>query len=174
MRGFARHPDHLGVPPWKGGRVVECAGLEIRCTGLQYRGFESLPFRHPCGRPKRASGAARRQRTKPPSAAVDRVSLRDTIGFVIKSFQHKGLKAFFERGSPAGIQAAHGPRLAAMLRRLNEASNPQGMNLPGWGLHPLKGRELKGHFSVWVSGNWRLTFRFEGQDVVLVNYQDYH
>ena len=46
----------------------------------------------------------------------------------------------------AGIQPAHAPRLAAMLRRLNETTNAQGMNLPGWGLHPLKGRELKGHF----------------------------
>ena len=58
----------------------------------------------------------------------------------------------------AGIQASHAPRLAAMLRRLNETTNAQGMNLPGWGLHPLKGRELKGHFSVWVNGNWRMTF----------------
>jgi proteic killer suppression protein len=48
------------------------------------------------------------------------------------------------------------------------------MNLPGWGLHPLKGQELKGHFSVWVSANWRLTFTFDGMDAVLVDYQDYH
>ena len=47
------------------------------------------------------------------------------------------------------------------------------MGLPGWGLHPLKG-ELAGHWSIWVSGNWRLTFRFEGNDVVLVDYRDYH
>src|SRR5574337_666439 len=51
---------------------------------------------------------------------------------MIKSFRHKGLKAFFEKGSTAGIQAAHAPRLAAMLRRLNETTNAQGMNLPGW------------------------------------------
>lgn len=60
-----------------------------------------------------------------------------------------------------------------MLGRLNEAPNPQAMNLPGWGLHPLKGN-LKGHWSVRVSGNWRLTFRFVGRDVELVDYQDYH
>jgi proteic killer suppression protein len=64
---------------------------------------------------------------------------------MIKTFRHKGLKVFFEKGSMAGIQAAHAPRLAAMLRRLNETTNAQGMNLPGWGLHPLKGRDLKGH-----------------------------
>lgn len=93
---------------------------------------------------------------------------------MIKTFQHKGLKAFFETGSMAGIQAIHAPRLGAMLRRLNEASNVNGMNLPGWKLHPLKGRELKGHFSVWVSGNWRLTFKFDGIHAVLVDYQDYH
>jgi toxin HigB-1 len=47
------------------------------------------------------------------------------------------------------------------------------MNLPGWGLHPL-GRDLKGHYSVWVNGNWRMTFAFDGVDAVLVDYQDYH
>ena len=61
-----------------------------------------------------------------------------------------------------------------MLRRLNEATNAQGMNLPGWGVHPLKGRDIKGLFSLWVSGNWRLTFLFEVTDAVLVDYQDYH
>jgi proteic killer suppression protein len=93
---------------------------------------------------------------------------------MIKSFNHKGLQAFFERGTKAGIRPDHAPRLAAMLRRLNETTNAQGMNLPGWGSHPLKGREFKGHYSVWVSGNWRMTFRFEGTDAVLVDYQDYH
>lgn len=93
---------------------------------------------------------------------------------MIKTFRHKGLKVFFEKGSRAGIQVAHASRLAAMLRRLNETSNPQGMNLPGWRLHPLRGRELKGHFSVTVNGNWRMTFTFDGTDAVLVDYQDYH
>ena len=93
---------------------------------------------------------------------------------MIKTFRHKGLKAFFEKGSTAGVQAAHAARLAAMLRRLNETTNAQGMNLPGWRLHPLKGRELKGHFSVWVNGNWRLSFSFEGTDAVLVDCQDHH
>lgn len=74
----------------------------------------------------------------------------------------------------AGIHAAHASRLAAMLRRLNEATNAQGMNLPGWGQHPLKARDLKGHYSVWVSGNWRLTFTFDGADAVLLDCRDYH
>jgi proteic killer suppression protein len=93
---------------------------------------------------------------------------------MIKTFRHKGLKAFFESGSVAGIQAAHEARLARMLSRLSEATDAQGMSVPGWRLHPLKGRELKGHFSVWVNGNWRMTFTFDGTDAVLVDYQDYH
>ncbi len=93
---------------------------------------------------------------------------------MIKSFRHKGLKAFFDKGSMVGIQAVHAPRLAAMLRRLNETTDAQGMNLPGWFLHPLKGRDLKEHYSVRVSGNWRMTFTFERADTVLVDDQDYH
>ena len=93
---------------------------------------------------------------------------------MIKTFRHKSLKAFFEKGNTAGIQTAHAPRLAAMLTRLNETTNAQGMNLPGREFHPLKGRELKGHFSVCVNGNWRMTFTFDGIDAVLVDYQDHH
>jgi toxin HigB-1 len=92
---------------------------------------------------------------------------------VIKTWRHKGVQAFFETGSKAGIQSAHAARLGAQLRRLNVARDPQDMNVPGWKLHPLKG-ELKGHWAVWVSGNWRMTFVFENGDAVLVNYQDYH
>ena len=71
-------------------------------------------------------------------------------------------------------QAAHAPKLARLLARLSEASCPEDMNLPGWRLHSLKGAELGGHFSVWVNGNWRMTFAFKGVDAVLVDYQDYH
>jgi len=93
---------------------------------------------------------------------------------MIKSFAHKGIQDFFETGSKAGIQAAHSPRLSRILARLNEAQTAQDMNLPGWKLHPLKGRLLRGHYSVWVNGNWRITFAFEGKDAVLIDYQDYH
>ncbi len=93
---------------------------------------------------------------------------------MIKSFRHKGLQAFFEKGSKAGIQAAHASKLARLLARLNESSCPDDMNLPGWRLHPLSGRDLGGHWSVWVNGNWRMTFAFEGVHAVLVDYQDYH
>lgn len=92
---------------------------------------------------------------------------------MIKSFEHKGLQAFFETGSKAGIQPHHAPKLARQLARLSAAKVPEDMNLPGWRLHPLVG-SLTGHYSVSVNGNWRLTFRFDGADAVLVDYQDYH
>lgn len=92
---------------------------------------------------------------------------------MIQSFRHKGLQAFFERGTKAGIQAAHASKLARLLARLDAAESPKDMNLPGWRLHPLQG-ELQGFWAVSVNGNWRMTFAFEGTDAVLVDYQDYH
>ena len=92
---------------------------------------------------------------------------------MIKTFAHKGLEAFFTSGSKAGIQPAHAARLRRQLAQLDQAGGPQDMNLPGWGLHPLKG-DLAGFWSVWVSGNWRMTFRFEDGDAILVDYLDYH
>jgi len=92
---------------------------------------------------------------------------------LIRSFRHKGLEAYFATGSVAGIQPAHAKRLRLQLAALNACVGPSGMNLPGWRLHPLA-RRLAGHWSVTVSGNWRLTFSFEGQDATFVDYQDYH
>jgi proteic killer suppression protein len=95
---------------------------------------------------------------------------------MITTFRHKGLEAFFLTGSKAGIQPAHAARLQLQLQltALNAATSPEEMNVPGWRLHPLKGRDLKGHWSVWVNGNWRMTFRFSGVNAELVDYQDYH
>ena len=92
---------------------------------------------------------------------------------MIKSFQHKGLEAFFRTGSKAGIQAHHAARLRTMLFALDSAVKPGDMNAPGWRLHALTGK-LKGYWSVSVSGNWRLIFRFQGTDAELVDYLDYH
>ncbi len=92
---------------------------------------------------------------------------------MIKTFVHKGLERFFRTGSKSGIQAAHEKRLRVQLAKLDAAISPQDMNLPAWKLHSLKGA-LKGHWAVSVSGNWRLTFRFNGQDSEVVDYQDYH
>jgi toxin HigB-1 len=92
---------------------------------------------------------------------------------VIKSFRHKGLQAFFEKGSKAGIQPHHAEKLNRQLAALSQAAMPDQMDILGWRLHSLSG-DLNGHWSVWVNGNWRLTFMFVSQDAVLVNYQDYH
>lgn len=96
-----------------------------------------------------------------------------TISTMIKSFRHKGLQRYFESGSKAGIQAAHAPRLRLQLAALNQATKPEDMSAPAWGLHPLKGG-LKGHWAVTVNGNWRMVFTFDGTDAVLVDYLDYH
>ncbi|MGH8552623.1 MAG: type II toxin-antitoxin system RelE/ParE family toxin [Methylococcales bacterium] len=92
---------------------------------------------------------------------------------MIKSFRHKGLQRFFEKGSKSRIQAQHERRLRLMLSRLEDVTKASNMDAPGWKLHALKGR-LKGHWAVWADGNSRLTFAFDGTDAVLVNYQDYH
>jgi toxin HigB-1 len=92
---------------------------------------------------------------------------------MIKSFQHKGLRRYFEAGVKAGIQAKHERRLRLMLSRLDDATKPSDMDAPGWKLHQLKG-DLNGQWAVSVDGNWRLTFAFDGVDAILVNYQDYH
>ena len=97
---------------------------------------------------------------------------RYTCG-MIKSFRHKGLKKFFETGSKAGIQTEHAGKLTRQLGLLNRASQPEDVNIPGWYLHSLHG-DLAGLWSIKVNGNWRLTFRFENGDAILVDYQDYH
>ena len=90
---------------------------------------------------------------------------------VIKSFRHAGIEKFFETGSKAGIQPAHAKKLRLQLSVLDASSRPEEMGFPGWQLHKLSGK-LKNHWAVTVNGNWRLTFTFEGEDAVLVDYQD--
>jgi proteic killer suppression protein len=92
---------------------------------------------------------------------------------VIKSFRHKGLKKFFESGSAAGIQPHHARRLRMLLAALDTAQSIADMNVPGFRLHPLKGTD-RGRWSVWVNGNWRLTFEFEAGQAYLLDYEDYH
>ena len=92
---------------------------------------------------------------------------------VITGFKHKGLERFFSTGSKAGIQPKHAERLRLILGRLNAATSPQDMNLPGVELHELRGNR-KGSWSARVSGNWRVTFAFDGKNAVDVDYEDYH
>lgn len=98
---------------------------------------------------------------------------------MIKSFRHKGVQAFFETGSRAGIQPSHAKRLQILLTTLNVASSAEDMSAPGWKLHKLsginpKGQRVQDHWAVSVNGSWRLIFLFEGQHAVLVDYMDYH
>lgn len=79
---------------------------------------------------------------------------------MIESFRHEGLEAFFRTGSKAGIQPVHTKRLRLQLAKLDTSKTAADMNMPGWKLRPLS-RDLAGHWSVWVKGNWRMTFTFE-------------
>ena len=92
---------------------------------------------------------------------------------MIRKFKHRGLERFFLKGSKSGIQPAHARRLRLILGRLSASTSPADMNLPGLYLHELKGQQA-GRWSVRVSGNWRVTFRFEGWDAIDVDYEDYH
>jgi len=92
---------------------------------------------------------------------------------MIKSFKHKGLQIFFETGSKRGIQPEHSDKLERILDVLNASISPLDMNLPGFNLHELTGSE-KETWSVKVNGNWRVTFKFENSDAIIVDYRDYH
>ena len=92
---------------------------------------------------------------------------------MIKSFRHKGLRRFYERGTTAGIQAQHKKRLRIQLVALDTASTIDDMDIPGFKLHPLKGKR-KGFWSISVSGNWRITFEFKDGNAYVLDYEDYH
>ena len=92
---------------------------------------------------------------------------------VIKSLKHKGLQIYYETGSKAGIQAKHAGRLRLQLAALDTARVIDDMDVPGYRLHPLKGR-AKNRWSIWVSGNWRLTFEFKDGNAYILDYEDYH
>lgn len=92
---------------------------------------------------------------------------------MIRSFKHKGLERFFFKGNKSGIQANHASKLRLILGRLNASSTAKDMDLPGLYLYQLSG-ERNEIWSVRVSGNWRVTFRFADGDAEIVNYEDYH
>ena len=92
---------------------------------------------------------------------------------MIVSFAHKGLARYFRTGSKSGIQPVHAARLTLILSLFDVAKSADDINVPGFGLHPLKG-DMKGYFAVNVSGNWRLVFKQKGDDMELVDYLDYH
>lgn len=91
---------------------------------------------------------------------------------MIETFRHKGLKKLYEQDDRSGIRPDFAGKIERILTRLDEAAEPQDMDLPGFRLHPLKGN-FKGFWAVTVSANWRVVFRMEGgaaQDVDLIDY----
>lgn len=92
---------------------------------------------------------------------------------MIRSFRHKGLDRFFTRGDHRGIPAQFTARIERMLDRLDASAKPGDMDVPGYRLHPLKGARA-GEYATSVLGSWRMTFRFDGEDAVDVNIEDYH
>ncbi|MCG5497560.1 type II toxin-antitoxin system RelE/ParE family toxin [Ectothiorhodospira variabilis] len=92
---------------------------------------------------------------------------------MIKSIRHKGLKRYYETGSTRGIQAKHAKRLRMQLAALDSALEIADLEIPGYGLHQLKG-DRRDTWAISVSGNWRLTFEFYDGNVYLLDYEDYH
>lgn len=92
---------------------------------------------------------------------------------MIKKFKHKGLRKLFDSGVASGVQPQHATRLRQILALLETADSIGDMDLPGLSLHELKGQR-KGTYAVKVSGNWRVTFKISNEDIVDVNYEDYH
>ena len=105
---------------------------------------------------------------------VHLTALRTTVQFImIVSFKHKGLRKLFETGSAAGVQAAHARRLTMQLTALHTAQTIDDMDIHGFRLHSLKGTDAK-RWSIWVNGNWRVTFEFVDGNVYVIDYEDYH
>ena len=92
---------------------------------------------------------------------------------MIRTFRHRGLRELYEQGRSSRVAQGHTAKLLRILTALDRSTGPQSMDIPGFRLHPLKGR-MRGHHAVSVSGNWRVTFRFEDGNAVDVNYLDYH
>ena len=92
---------------------------------------------------------------------------------MIQSFRHKGLRKFFESGSAAGVQPHHAKRLRMLLAALDTTQSIEDMNVSGFRLHLLRGSG-RDRWSVWVNGNWRLTFEFKDGHAYVLDYEDYH
>jgi len=92
---------------------------------------------------------------------------------MIRSFRHRGLKRFFERGETAQVRADMREKIENILFMLDAATGPENMDLPGFRLHSLKG-DLRGLWAVTVRANWRIIWRFDGADAIDVDLIDYH
>ena len=92
---------------------------------------------------------------------------------MLKTFKHKGLEAYFSEDDRRLLNPQHVGRIRRVLDLLDDAVKVEELNIPGYGLHPLKG-DRKGEWSMKVSGNWRITFRFDEGNAFDVNLEDYH
>lgn len=92
---------------------------------------------------------------------------------MIRTLKHRGLKRLYERGDQSQVSREYLNRIEDIIARLDIAVSPHDLNLPGYGLHQLKGN-LKGFWAVKVSGNWRIVFQFRDGDAFDVNLTDYH
>jgi toxin HigB-1 len=92
---------------------------------------------------------------------------------MLRSFKSKGLKRFAETGDSSKLPVPNHERVRQILLALNAATRPEAMNIPGLQFHPLKG-DQKGRYAVSASGNYRITFAFQGEDAVQVDLEDYH
>ena len=107
------------------------------------------------------------------ACCASRYAWQVVIWDVIQGFRHKGLRLFLETGNMAGIQLSLGRKLRLRLAALHSAARIEDLDLPGYRLHLLKGAD-KGRWSIWVNGNWRLTFLFRDGHVFDLNFEDYH
>lgn len=134
-------------------------------SGFQPLAAFSRPTKTSVLRAYRRSARARCATCKP---------LADTVHCgMIKRFRHKGLETLFRTGSTKGVNPQLAPKLKRALLRLSDGPLPEAMALPGYRLHPLKGDRV-GMWSVWITGNYRLTFEIDGEDATNVDLEDYH
>jgi toxin HigB-1 len=92
---------------------------------------------------------------------------------MIKKFRHKRIERFFKKDDARGITAKHGPRIRRILDLIEEATAVEQLDIAGMHLHPLK-FDRKGEWTMTVSGNWRITLRFVGENAADINLEDYH
>ena len=92
---------------------------------------------------------------------------------MVQTFKHRGLKLYFETGNPKGVAADAAKKIQIRLNVLNRAKELRDIGLPGFAFHPLKG-DRSGEYAINVTGNYRMTFRFDGGDVFDLNLEDYH
>jgi len=92
---------------------------------------------------------------------------------VIRSFRSKSLRRFAERGEPFRLSVQNPDRIRRILLALNAAKSPVSMNVPGFRFYALKGHD-RGRYAVDASGNWRVTFAWDGEDAIDMDLEDYH